>query len=215
MGITMNEIYSSIIFRASRRKASILASMSNPINKELIEQISEVCDTPDSEQDSPRPKKASRFTITKSTKSDQAEESNSEDDATGEDSKKLDTADSESDSSTDTDSNSAESGNSDSTDQRSEVDTTRKSDNENSIDSSIHMQSVPVKNLQTILNSTELTSGVRDVYDSSDDLWIYYNDTINLNSVMDNVISSMRTLLPDVMFNRLARTSNAIVFTRG
>lgn len=63
------------------------------------------------------------------------------------------------------------------------------------------------------LNGAEDTAGVNRVYVKDGELWIYYNDNVNLNSIMTNVIeflnASGRTYLE---FNRLARSDNAIVF---
>lgn len=68
--------------------------------------------------------------------------------------------------------------------------------------------------LVSILNSSDLTKGVRRINSSSDsELWIYYNDDVNLNNVMENVISSVSTCCPNVEFSRLARTYNAVVFS--
>ena len=61
------------------------------------------------------------------------------------------------------------------------------------------------------LNATPATQGVRSCRMINSELWIYYNDDINLNSVMESVIDSV----PDWEFNRLARSHNAVVFTRG
>jgi hypothetical protein len=68
--------------------------------------------------------------------------------------------------------------------------------------------------LMSILNSSDKTRGVRRVNSSVDsELWIYYNDDVNLNNVMEPVISSVYTCCPNVQFSRLARTYNAVVFS--
>lgn len=68
--------------------------------------------------------------------------------------------------------------------------------------------------LMSILNSSEITNGVRRVNATQDsELWIYYNDDVNLNHVMESVISSVSTCCPNVQFSRLARTYNAVVFS--
>ena len=56
--------------------------------------------------------------------------------------------------------------------------------------------------------------GVRRV-DFLDDgeIWIYYLDTTNLNNIMEAAISAVTNKYKFIEFNRLARTSNAIVFT--
>lgn len=64
------------------------------------------------------------------------------------------------------------------------------------------------------LNVRQDTAGVNRVQIKNDELWIYYNDDINLNNVMANVIGVLNTANYSYFeFNRLARTDNAIVFT--
>lgn len=67
-----------------------------------------------------------------------------------------------------------------------------------------------------LLNSRQDTCGVRRVVNKHDneEIWIYYNDDINLDKVMENVISLLSsTSYTSLNFNRLARTENAIVFS--
>lgn len=64
------------------------------------------------------------------------------------------------------------------------------------------------------LNARQDTIGVNRVQIKNDELWIYYNDDINLNNVMANVINLLNIANYKYFeFNRLARTDNAIVFT--
>lgn len=64
------------------------------------------------------------------------------------------------------------------------------------------------------LNVRSDTAGVNRVQMKNDELWIYYNDDINLNNVMANVIGVLNAANYQYFeFNRLARTDNAIVFT--
>ena len=81
--------------------------------------------------------------------------------------------------------------------------------------------SCPVKSLakQTdsimgLLNTDTDTTGVRLVSVKKDaELWIYYKDAINLNNVMEPVIAKLNAANYSYLnFNRLARTDNAIVF---
>lgn len=71
--------------------------------------------------------------------------------------------------------------------------------------------------IKGLLNSREDTAGVERLgFKDDSEFWIYYNDDVNLNSVMSKVIDLMfaagYTMLT---FNRLARSNNAIVFTYG
>ncbi len=65
-----------------------------------------------------------------------------------------------------------------------------------------------------LLNSQESTTGVRLVsVKSENELWVYYKDSINLNNVMEPTIASLNSAdYGHLDFNRLARTDNAIVF---
>lgn len=72
---------------------------------------------------------------------------------------------------------------------------------------------VAVSTLDSIhatLNECPNTAGIRASRQLGDEMWLYYQDTINLNKIMESVIEAV----PDNWeFNRLARSNNAIVFT--
>ena len=65
--------------------------------------------------------------------------------------------------------------------------------------------------IASMLNAVDTTSGVRSAKVLGTELWIYYKDNINLNSVMESVIDAVAS--HELEFNRLARSHNAIVFT--
>lgn len=69
--------------------------------------------------------------------------------------------------------------------------------------------------IKGILNSRNETNGVARVsVKKADEVWIFYNDSINLNTVMEPVIRILAAASYHYLdFNRLARTENAIVFT--
>lgn len=71
-----------------------------------------------------------------------------------------------------------------------------------------------VSEIKGTLNMRQDTSGVnRVLYKDDSELWIYYNDKINLNNVMGPVIELLNASGYTYLdFNRLARTDNAIVF---
>lgn len=74
---------------------------------------------------------------------------------------------------------------------------------------------VDVEAIRGTLNVREDTCGVSRIFikEKENELWIYYQDKINLNSVMEPVISVLNsTGFTNLEFNRLARTDNAIVF---
>lgn len=68
--------------------------------------------------------------------------------------------------------------------------------------------------LKGLLNARSDTAGVTRVNVKNDEIWIYYNDEINLNNVMTQAIEVLNAAsYTYLIFNRLARTDNAIVFT--
>ena len=71
-----------------------------------------------------------------------------------------------------------------------------------------------VKDIKGLLNSNSDTSGVSRVSVKDDkELWIHYNDNVNLNDVMVSVIELVnQSGYSYLEFNRLARSENAIVF---
>ena len=71
-----------------------------------------------------------------------------------------------------------------------------------------------VKDIKGILNAQDETSGVSRVsYKNDTEVWVHYNDNVNLNDVMIPAIELMNQSGYTYMeFNRLARSENAIVF---
>lgn len=70
-----------------------------------------------------------------------------------------------------------------------------------------------LESLKSSLNLVEETKGVTRISIKNNELWLYYNDDINLNNIMTDVIESVSSLGIDwAEFNRLARSDNAIVF---
>ena len=71
-----------------------------------------------------------------------------------------------------------------------------------------------VESIKGTLNSKDDTSGVSRVGVKDDkEVWVYYNDNVNLNDVMVPVIEQMNASGYNYLeFNRLARSDNAVVF---
>lgn len=85
--------------------------------------------------------------------------------------------------------------------------------NPNCIVSEINLKGL-ADELKGTLNMREDTSGVARIALKEAELWIYYNDNINLNTIMTQVIETLSAAsYTYLQFNRLARTDNAIVFT--
>lgn len=70
-----------------------------------------------------------------------------------------------------------------------------------------------VDQIKGLLNLQDTTTGVNRILVKESELWVYYNDSINLNNVMANVIEALNAAGYSYLeFNRLARSDNAIVF---
>ena len=78
------------------------------------------------------------------------------------------------------------------------------------------IQACEVPSIDTIkstLNSVAETAGVQRITSKENELWIYYDDSINLNSLMTDVIEYLaKAGYSNLEFNRLARSDNAMVF---
>jgi hypothetical protein len=63
------------------------------------------------------------------------------------------------------------------------------------------------------LNANADTAGVARIVTKEKELWIYYNDDINMNDVMIDVVDYLNASgQTNLEFNRLARSDNAMVF---
>ena len=67
--------------------------------------------------------------------------------------------------------------------------------------------------IKGMLNADAKTAGVYRVQKKDDEMWIYYKDSINLNNVMAEVMDKLVAgSYAWLIFNRLARSDNAMVF---
>lgn len=74
---------------------------------------------------------------------------------------------------------------------------------------------IPQVDLDTIkgtLNTREETTGVTQIRRRENEIWIYYGDKVNLNNILPSTIDIITYINPRLEFNRLARSNNAIVF---
>jgi len=79
------------------------------------------------------------------------------------------------------------------------------------VDTNILTSAIPI--IKGTLNSREDTQGVDNIFVKDKELWIYYNDSVNLNNVMTVVIEILNSVgYSYLTFNRLARKDNAMVF---
>ena len=72
---------------------------------------------------------------------------------------------------------------------------------------------IPLDEIKGTLNHIADTAGVSRIEMKDHELWIFYNDEVNLNNIMTEVIELLNnTGYTYLSFNRLARSNNAIVF---
>lgn len=72
---------------------------------------------------------------------------------------------------------------------------------------------VDIEVIKGTLNSRDDTKGVSQIRIKDPfEMWIYYQDSINLNNIMPSVVDLITRLNSHLEFNRLARSNNAIVF---
>lgn len=236
--LNMNAILSSKLYKLSSRKNKIDAALQNPVNLELVQQLDEYLDYPEDVEeeldvksgDIPEtkgvykeqkfPKSAEKKTVSK--------EENDISDVADSVAQPLEEVEIEEESETEVETDS----------EKDETDLNRfhapgvseKSDEESEVKESTYIKQSTVLYSNSVdgvsicdltdadlikgsLNSREDTKGVSRVSIKDDELWVYYEDKINLNSVMEPAIQLLDASgYTHLEFNRLARTKNAIVF---
>lgn len=222
----MKAIFASKMYAASKNKDKINAAINDPVNKELVLQLKEYLD--DDSIEISKVKKAEP-NQNNSDSHDDAHEGN-------EPNPSVDTnpihftpggsapvADNQLGEDVD-DSDDGLAEEEDTTDDDELIDTSDDSDDDDdSIDSKTSTSGQRITASQSIedipseikgtLNMRSDTEGVSRVRVKDNELWVHYNDNVNLNNVMGPVIELLNAANYSYLeFNRLARTENAIVF---
>lgn len=229
----MNAIFASKLYKTSTRKKKIASALNNPLNTELIQQLrsyvedtDDIVDAVDDKIDEIEDKTISNDKSSKMRPSfepsTKTTPSTVEFDPTSEETD----SDFESIEPNDKTDGSAE-------DQISEEELKLKrfhkpaeeDDDSDKVEESVNITGTAVQAsycdniridseiLKGTLNSRDDTKGVSRVNYKDDELWVYYQDKVNLNSIMEPVISVLNASnFSYLEFNRLARSSNAIVF---
>ena len=226
-------IFSSKLFAVSSRKAEIRAAASNPINQNLMQQLSTALDKSYQkaeylldEEDQERLRQEQTESV--ETEVDETEESGVTEE-TGAEPKEEHSAPPAKPSNLHSKFKAAEKN-------MSETESSAKPEDAPSDDASVDTKTeaaTDIKNgvedsdiedsgvqdaksisdlVKTSLNDNEDTAGVSRTAIKDDELWVYYEDSINLNKVMASVIETLNNLDYGLEFNRLARSDNAIVF---
>lgn len=224
-GVDMSSLFSCKIYKMCPRKSKIQAAVQNPINSELVEQINDYLDDKYLQMEPKQRIDDSSVDVKPSL--------NNNDDNRDKDSNPINKPSKQS-SRPQTYSKSSHfhpvDDDDDKTDNEEPTSDIDKHDEPHleTADSSIHVTDNSVTasvtprtcdirdyvlEIPNMLNLRDDTSGViRSAFKGSE-FWIYYNDKINLNSVMSivlDVLSASGYIYLE--FSRLARTDNAIVF---
>lgn len=224
----LKRILNSKMYLSSNRKSSILAAFQDPLNKELIIQISSYLNEDDLDDINKEVEETAENQIHDITDTSSVEEDDEAEKI--EDDELIDTIEEVNEESDINDDIASED-----TDSKIDKpdDTADIEDAEDTIEESTSTQSTPISasvnvsscmniqvprisnELKGLLNSRQDTNGVaRVVYQMvTNEFWVYYEDRINLNNVMNQVIELLNAAgYTYLQFNRLARTDNAIVF---
>lgn len=224
------------MYRYSKHKDKIHSAISNPLNAELVQQLSkyvdfnEPKDLPESDVDTTKVNNKEDTSTTQKSESKPlsftphssitSKPSSEQLDTTAEseepeDAKVTDTA------------NTGNTGKDDTTEEKSSetsnVEESTKIKGNQVVESGtvlynnscICVDKLPevVDQIKGALNLRADTKGVNRVLVKDSELWIYYDDSINLNNVMAAVIEFLNAANYQYLeFNRLARSDNAIVF---
>lgn len=220
-------IFACKVYKSSNRKDKIKAAIQNPINSELVEQLRSYLDDEYlTTQYFPQEKSTETKEVEVDTKSESPEHggsmprtdfgSRSTSFSPGE----LDFESEEVD--LDTEESEAEDVDELEPDEDLEVEESTKVSGK-SVKSATALYTPPevdtnvlasaISQIKGTLNSREDTCGVDNIFVKDRELWIYYNDNVNLNNVMTTVIEILNsTGYYYLVFNRLARKDNAMVF---
>lgn len=223
----MNAIFASKLFRSSTRQDKIRAALADPVNMELVQQLRSYLDEPYQKVGlmDPQPEEPETDTSEAPAEGEAGEESSSIPESSssspshssgpsqvsGPSSDPMDipglNIEDETSSEEPPASESSESPSNEESAPSEEAvaESTR-------ITSSTNVQDT-IEQLKGSINMRQETCGVNRILKKEDEIWIYYEDKVNLNNVMGPVIELVNALgYSNLEFNRLARSDNAIVF---
>lgn len=192
----VNAIFASKLYKNSKYKSKIQSAINDPINQELVKQLSSYLDD--------------------DTISELSNLSVPDDESENSDSAVVDTdfSDDVPDDEADVMPDDADDSNDANTDAENinEGDTKEVDDVESS--ESLESAITSTEAIMAMLNENPRTSGATRTCTKGNETWIYYNDDTNMNDILTDVIQCLDVDgCSDLEFNRLARSDNAIVFT--
>lgn len=208
--VLLSRIKQSRVFNIRQNKSEILAALSSPINMKLKQQLVENLD---GEYRSDKYTNPDEYDDTQTVDIDVNDESSdvSEDSDNKESTEKLTVDKSQQNRQISSD---------DESDDGQPDDADTNSDDEISESVDINTVSI-IEEVKHLLNGDGDTDGVNyvqlsessNVQDNIKEMWIYYNDNININGdMLSKIISTITSKYADWQFNRMARTYNAVIF---
>lgn len=213
----LEAIYSSKMYRSSRHKDKIKSAIADPINSELVKQLSSYLDVPEKEDK----KEVEVNQDVKDTRPEEAkdrpEHKTSDNLSSPRPAERVN--DKHSEEETEEAKETVEDG------ETSEEIKETAEDDKSDVEESVQISGQRIQACETIstvkdlsivkdaLNTREDTQGVIRTNVDNSELWIYFDDKKNLNDIMTNVIDYFIAAGYSYLeFNRLARSDNAMVF---
>lgn len=214
--MALEAIFASKLYRASSRQSELKAAINNPMNKELVTQLQSYLDP-----EYRKPKEKLNF-VERSAEAHQEAEENFLDAKTGggdfgsaPHSGSVPEDFSEPTAIENLDVNSEESSDVPPDDESTNTDKANSSTKigKSAVTADCCINARGYATLVPALNARDDTKGATRYRIKDTELWVYYDDSVNLNNVMAPVIDYMNAASFDkAEFNRLARSDNAIVF---
>lgn len=225
----MNAIFASKLFRSSNRQDKIRAALADPVNMKLVQQLRSYLDEPYQDMGLMDPQPEEPETSNSEVYTEEGESEGQESSSTSEsnsptpshisapshistpssdpmDIPGLNVEHESSPEEPPTNESSEPSNSEESTPPEEPIVESTK------VTSSTDVQDT-IEQLKGSINMRQETSGVNRILKKEDEIWIYYEDKVNLNNVMGPVIELVNALgYNNLEFNRLARSDNAIVF---
>lgn len=190
------------MYKSSTRKSKIQAALSNPVNQPLVTQLRSYLDDEYRKEEILEPDIEMKKEKGSPVKDEHIDESSTDDKKVIDDNTKFSNPNGDKE---DIDVEDADKGNNSSEDDN----------NVNSSKKCAIRSSIDLDSLKGTMNAVSDTCGVQRVKIDEDkkELWVYYNDDINLNDIMTPLIELLESSSYNyLIFNRLARSGNAVVF---
>lgn len=216
--ILLKYIYGCKMFRSSSRKNHIKANIANPINVELVQQIQDLTDdSEDTVEKVNHSENKSERKILKGPSSSPSGGSYSTSLSHGSEPSEDDIfIPDETDNNGNKDENFDDSDSLDTSDESVDEDTSDENVESSEDITAVVEDELDINQLKSILNeSSSLTYGVSRISERNNEVWVYYNDDVNLNPMLSDIIYAVESSkFKNLEFNRIARSDNAVVFEK-